>query len=233
MLTKARVAVIGTGWWSTYTHIPGLRANPQAELVALCDTNADKLHAAAKTYRVERVYTSAGAMLDHETLDGVVIATHHATHAALAQACLARGLHVMLEKPMTLHAAEARALVALARAQGRELIIGYPWHFTRQALRARELVRPRATAHCSVLRDGRPLRPAQRAERSTHLAVGVLERYGRASRGELARLLTRAGISEPSIKRHFRRLVADGIIIEVPVDGDRRKFYALPCRVAA
>ena len=32
---KARIAVVGTGWWSTYTHIPGLLNNPAAELVAV------------------------------------------------------------------------------------------------------------------------------------------------------------------------------------------------------
>jgi predicted dehydrogenase len=42
---------------------------------------------------------------------------------------------------MTLRAAEARALVVLAQAHGCELILGYPWHYTPQALRARELIR--------------------------------------------------------------------------------------------
>jgi predicted dehydrogenase len=80
-------------------------------------------------------------MFDQADLDGVVIATPHATHADLAQACLEHGLHVLLEKPMTLYASQARALVELARTQGRELIVGYPWHFTPQALRAREVIR--------------------------------------------------------------------------------------------
>src|SRR5213083_331863 len=126
MTDKARVAVIGTGWWSTYTHIPALQADPRAELVAVCDSNPDKLRAAAQAYRIERLYSDVGAMLDQQALDGVVIATPHATHAAVAEACLARGLHVLVEKPMTLHASEAQALVALAQAQKRELILGYP-----------------------------------------------------------------------------------------------------------
>jgi len=127
--------------WSTYTHIPGLLAHPHAELVALCDTNPDKLQAAARAYGVQNVYASASAMFYQEALDGVVIATPHATHFTLAQDGLARGLHVLLEKPMTLRAAEARTLVTLARAQECELILGDPWHYTPQALRARELIR--------------------------------------------------------------------------------------------
>jgi predicted dehydrogenase len=49
MVTKARIAVIGAGWWSTYTHIPALQANPSAELVALCDVNHERLQAAAQS----------------------------------------------------------------------------------------------------------------------------------------------------------------------------------------
>ena len=141
MTDKARMAVIGTGWWATYTHIPALQAHPRAELVALCDSNPEKLQAAAKAYNIQALYTDVATLLDQETLDGVVIATPHATHAALAQACLARGLHVLIEKPMTLYAADAQTLVALAERQGRELIMGYPWHYTAPALRARECLR--------------------------------------------------------------------------------------------
>ena len=51
MAEKARVAVIGTGWWSTYTHIPGLIGHPDAELVALCDRNPEALAAARRALR--------------------------------------------------------------------------------------------------------------------------------------------------------------------------------------
>ena len=141
MTAKARVAVIGTGWWSTYTHIPGVQASPRAELIAVCDSHPQRLRAAAEAYSIGRTYANVTAMLANETLDGVVIATPHATHYAIAKECLEHGLHVLLEKPMTLFASEAEALVALARTQGREIIIGYPWHYTPHARRAREVIR--------------------------------------------------------------------------------------------
>ena len=126
MASKARIAVIGAGWWSTYTHIPGLQANPSAELVAVCDTDPSKLAAAAAAYHLDRTYTDYAQMIEQERPEGVVIATPHATHFRIAKHCLEQSLHVMLEKPMTLYAADARALVELAQAQRRELIIGYP-----------------------------------------------------------------------------------------------------------
>jgi predicted dehydrogenase len=108
--------------------------------VAVCDTNPQRLQAAAEAYGLQRTFASLDAMLSDCVLEGVIIATPHATHAALARACLAHSLHVLLEKPMTLYAADARALVALAAAQGRELIVGYPWNFAPQVIRARELL---------------------------------------------------------------------------------------------
>ena len=140
MPTKARIAVIGTGWWSTYTHIPALQANPSAALVALCDANPARLQAAAQAYRVERTYTDHQTMLANESLDGIVIATPHATHYQLAKDSLIHSKHVLVEKPMVLYATHAQELVGLATQHGRELIIGYPWHYGPHARRSRELI---------------------------------------------------------------------------------------------
>lgn len=141
MRQKARIAVIGTGWWSTYNHIPGLRQHPDVELVAICDHDPGKLDAAARAYDIRNTYDDYQLMLEQEKLDGVVIATNHASHYAIARSCLEHDLHVMLEKPMTLFAGDARHLVELAAARGRTLLIGYPFNYTPYALRAREVIR--------------------------------------------------------------------------------------------
>ena len=79
-------------------------------------------------------------MLAETELDGVVIAIPHAAHYDVAVRCLEAGLNVMLEKPMVLAARHAADLVRRADSQGVDLIIGYPWHFTRTAIRAREVI---------------------------------------------------------------------------------------------
>lgn len=140
MNDSARIAVVGAGWWATSVHIPALLANPAAELAALCDADSQRLAAAAQEFGVQRTYTNLAEMLAHERLDGAIIATPHATHYALARACLAAGLHVLVEKPLTLYAAEARDLVRLARAQGRELLVGYPWSYSPLVVRLRDLL---------------------------------------------------------------------------------------------
>jgi len=140
MSPKARLAVIGAGWWATSVHIPGLQNNPDAELVALCDHDSDRLQAAAAAAGVNRAYADYRALLAEEALDGAVVVSANATHYDIAKACLERGLHVMVEKPMTLYASEARELVELAQARQRELIVGYPFNYTPLAIRLREVI---------------------------------------------------------------------------------------------
>ena len=137
---RARVAVIGTGWWSTYTHIPGLQARPDRELVAICDRSEDALRDAHAAYGPLSTYSDFREMLAQERLDGVVVSTSVDTHHELVKPCLEAGLHVMLEKPMTLQADQARELADLADQRQVELIIGYPWHYTDITRKAREIV---------------------------------------------------------------------------------------------
>ena len=137
---KARVAVIGTGWWATFAHIPGLQAHEGADLVALCDADPVRLNRAADEYQIDSRYDDVHGMLEAEQLDGVVVATTPATHYDVAKSCLERGLHVMVEKPMVSKSSQARELLQIAERQSREVIVGYPWHFTEHTRQARELV---------------------------------------------------------------------------------------------
>lgn len=61
---RPRLAVVGTGWWATYAHIPALREHAGAELVALSDPNAEKLATVASAFGVRRTFTDPMAMLD-------------------------------------------------------------------------------------------------------------------------------------------------------------------------
>ena len=139
-MDRARIAIIGTGWWATTAHFPALLSHPDAEIVAVSDLRADVLAKAAKRYGVTNTYTDYREMLDRERLDGAVVAVWHAAHCEVTRACLDHGLHVMVEKPMVLYARHAREVVELARRRDRELMVGYPYHFSSAGLRAREVV---------------------------------------------------------------------------------------------
>jgi predicted dehydrogenase len=141
MSRKARIAVIGTGWWATDYHLPGLRSHPDAEVTAICDPDPERLRKAAEAYEVSKTYADYKEMLAREELDGAIVVTPHATHYPIARACLERGLHLLLEKPMTLFAREAGELVRMAEEKGKALMICYPYHYMPQALRASAVIR--------------------------------------------------------------------------------------------
>src|SRR5207248_4266299 len=129
----ARIAVVGCGSWSTQAHLPALQGNPDAEIAAIVEPRKEGLRAAAEAFGVAKAYRELAPMLDEIEPDGVVIAVPHAHHYPAARAALERGAHVLLEKPMVLDPAHGRELIALARERGRELIVGYPWHYNEQA----------------------------------------------------------------------------------------------------
>ena len=116
-MTKVRVGVVGTGWWATQFHIPGLLAYEHCEVVALADRDPVNLERAAEAYGVRRTYSDHRALLDAGEVDCVVVAVPHAYHYEIARDTLDAGLGVLVEKPMVLRAAEAWDLVERSRAR--------------------------------------------------------------------------------------------------------------------
>src|SRR5438034_5701751 len=128
---SARIGVIGCGWWATRAHLPALAANPDAVIAGIADPDEVNRTRAAERFGIPatRVFADAADMFDKAGLDGAIVAVPHSGHAPLARAVLERGLHLLLEKPMTIGPPDARALAALAEVRKVELIIGYPWHY--------------------------------------------------------------------------------------------------------
>jgi predicted dehydrogenase len=137
---KARIGLVGTGWWATYAHLPALAQRPDVELVALSNRSADKLRLAAEAFHIDKTYTNYRKMLDRESLDGIVIAASHQMHYQIAKAALERGCHVLIEKPMVLQPGEARELLELAQHQRKAIVLSYPWGYTPHVRRARSAV---------------------------------------------------------------------------------------------
>jgi predicted dehydrogenase len=137
---KLQVGVIGAGWWSTEHHLPGVLSYEDAELAALCDPDEARLAAAAGVYPPRRTYTDYREMLAKEKLDCALVVTPHATHYEVAKAALEADLHVLVEKPMTLFARDARELLRLAGERGRVVSLGYAHNFTQNILRGHEVV---------------------------------------------------------------------------------------------
>lgn len=140
MTPRARLAVVGAGWWATTVHIPALMVNPNADLVAICDPNPSRA-ASAAAEAAGRAYTDVTEMLATETLDGIIIATPHSTHYAIAAEALRAGVNVLVEKPLATSAADAWDLVTMAADRGLQLTAGLTYHYAAQAPAIRDAVR--------------------------------------------------------------------------------------------
>lgn len=137
---KARIGIVGAGWWSTTAHLPALKENLDAELVSVADKRPEALAKASQVFGDFKTYTDHREMLAAERLDGVIVCVNHTAHYEVARDCLDAGLHVMLDKPMVLEAKHARDLIERAKTKECELIVGYPWNYTEITRRARQII---------------------------------------------------------------------------------------------
>ena len=129
MTRRARIGVIGAGWWAAVNHLPVLRANKDCEIVAVNRLGAAELAELQRKFEVPLGFEDYRAMLDEVPMDGVVISSPHQLHHEHAVAALAKGCHLLVEKPLTTTAADARDLIAKADAAGKQVIVPYGWNF--------------------------------------------------------------------------------------------------------
>jgi predicted dehydrogenase len=113
-MNKLRIGIIGMGNMGKY-HADYLlgHAVHRAELTAVCSTSPEKL----ETYKSKgaKVFNSGEALINSGSVDAVVIATPHYQHTSLGLAALEAGLHIMVEKPISAHKADAERLIAAAK----------------------------------------------------------------------------------------------------------------------
>lgn len=110
-----RIAIVGAGAVSDYHHVPGIRLDPRAELVAVCDADAGLLEKRRKDWQVDKVTTDAISLCSDPNVDALIIATPNFTHREIAIAAARGGKHVMCEKPLGLNAGEVRQMYEAAR----------------------------------------------------------------------------------------------------------------------
>jgi len=126
-MTVVRVGVIGCGYWG-----PNLVRNfveiPTSTAVMVADLDQDRLDHVQKCYPQIQV-TKDSRDLFGAGLDAVVIATPPATHFRLAKDALLHGLHVLVEKPLTLTSQDAQELVDLAEKHDRILMVGHTFMY--------------------------------------------------------------------------------------------------------
>jgi predicted dehydrogenase len=120
-MDKVRLGIIGMGNIGKH-HASYLMAGKvsRCELVAVCSPSPQKL----QSYQPLKIWDDGEKLIRSGTVDAVLIATPHYQHTSLGITALEQGLHVMVEKPISAHKADAERLIAAHRKNDKLVFAG-------------------------------------------------------------------------------------------------------------
>jgi UDP-N-acetylglucosamine 3-dehydrogenase len=127
-----RLAISGVGAIAERAHIPAFVGIQEIAIVALQSRTlekAERVAAAMQSGEKPRVYRDYDEMLRRERPDAVGIFTPNALHCDYTVKAIAAGAHVLVEKPMAPTVAEARTMMAGAKAASRVLMVAMQRRF--------------------------------------------------------------------------------------------------------
>ncbi|MBN8579120.1 MAG: Gfo/Idh/MocA family oxidoreductase [Anaerolineae bacterium] len=131
-----RIAFAGTGYINK-VHAQAAQ-NIGLELVAIVNHKADSMVEFGKRFGIARQYETVDAMLKEGGVDALVVSTPNYLHAPQTIPALNAGVHVMVEKPMALNAAEAQQMNAASEKSGALLMVAHCWRFDPDVLWLKE-----------------------------------------------------------------------------------------------
>ncbi|MDD5214098.1 MAG: Gfo/Idh/MocA family oxidoreductase [Methylococcales bacterium] len=120
-MKKLKCAVIGTGYLGKF-HAEKYASLPDCELIAVVDINETAAQTVAEKHGAKAL-TDYSSLLD--TVDAVSIVVPTTLHYKVAKDFLTAGVHVLVEKPITVTVAEADELIAIAETKNLILQVGH------------------------------------------------------------------------------------------------------------
>ncbi|MBC7450206.1 MAG: Gfo/Idh/MocA family oxidoreductase [Cytophagales bacterium] len=119
-MLPVRTALIGFGKAGEWLHAPFIQTLPEFQFHSIIERSKDR----AKTlYPSVQTIRSVEEIWKDQTIELVVIATPNNTHAVLAEQAMKAGKHVVVDKPFTITAAEARHLSDLSSETGKKIVV--------------------------------------------------------------------------------------------------------------
>lgn len=131
-----KIAFAGTGYINRI-HAQAARACG-ADLTAVVNHRPETMADFAAQFGVPRQYASVEEMLKAGDVQALVISTPNYLHAAQGIAALESGVHVLVEKPMSMNAQEAGRMVEAAGKSGARLMVAHCWRFDPEVLWVRD-----------------------------------------------------------------------------------------------
>ncbi len=135
-----KVGVVGCGYWGPNL-IRNLVENRRCEGVVVCDLEQSRLDYVRQRFPVAGTTLDIQEILDDPAIPAVVIATPLSTHFDLARRALGAGKHVFVEKPFAHTSVQAQALIDLAKASGKVIMVGHTFEYSPAVRKIGEVIR--------------------------------------------------------------------------------------------
>ncbi len=134
-----KACIVGCGKIAD-AHAWAISETPGAELAGACDREELMAGQLAERFNIKRHFNNVSLMLETVHPDVVHITTPPQSHYEIGKMCLEAGCNVFIEKPFTLNAGEAAALVGLAGSKKLKMTVGTDEQFSNVAVDMRGLV---------------------------------------------------------------------------------------------
>lgn len=138
-ISTLKIAIVGCGKIAD-SHAAQITNIKGCEIVGVCDVEPLMARQLYERFPVEACFSSVTELMNEARPDIVHITTPPQNHFEIAKMCLDHGAHVFVEKPFTVDAREAEALVGIATRNGLKLTVGHNYQFSHAARRLRTLV---------------------------------------------------------------------------------------------
>ena len=138
-MRTVKVAVIGTGGAGKY-HAMHYAKDPNAELAAVCDKIEAKVKAFAETHHAPKTFLDYNELADDPDIEAVSICTPNYLHYEIANKMFACGKHVLVEKPMAIHASDCAQMIDAAGKNNCKLQVGNMWRYHPEVLFVKEAI---------------------------------------------------------------------------------------------
>src|SRR5579859_6068707 len=153
-----RFAIFGLEHDHAAGFIPRAKDRKDIQLVGIIEPRADLVERYAKRYQLDAnlFYSSLEQLLSKTNIQAVATFTSTFDHRRVVEMCAAKGINVMMEKPLAVNIDHARAIEAAAKRAGIQVIVNYEttWYAGNEA--AYQLVQQHALGDLRkiVVHDG-------------------------------------------------------------------------------
>ena len=134
-----KIAIVGTGEMA-HSHASGFETIRGCKVVAACDIVQEKAEAFARKHHIPHVYEDVEHMLKDLKIDAISNVTPDSSHAPISLLAIAKGKHVLCEKPLAMDFPEAKGMAVAAKRGGVINMVNLSYRNCPALYKARELV---------------------------------------------------------------------------------------------